>query len=292
MPRFAELFGALGIRATWFVIGRDVLADPEGRALLVSLAGAGHELANHTHSHFYDFVRRPADVVVSEIERAHQAIGDCAGRAPVGFRAPGYTTTAAVLARLCERGYRYDSSAFPSFPYYVAKAAVMAAMRLGGRASGSVLGSPRALAAPAGPYRPAADDPYARGDMPIWELPVAITPILRLPVIGTSVVTAPAWARRRLVSAVARAPFVNLELHGIDLADASGDGFPVELVARQPDLRRSLAQKRVALEATLLQLRAAGFAFQPLGEVAAALERAAPAGATFPGGVAAGAQLS
>jgi hypothetical protein len=127
------------------------------------------------------------------------------------------------------------------------------------------------------PYRPASDDPYARGDLPIWELPIAVTPVLRLPVIGTSVVMAPGWARRRLVAAVLDAPFVNLELHGIDLADAAGDGFPGELVARQPDLRRGLAAKRAALEATLLQIGTAGFAFQPLGEVAAQLERLARA---------------
>ena len=289
LPRFAELFAGLGIRSTLFVVGRDVLEDAEGRGLLASLAGAGHELANHSHSHHYDFVRRPAGTIVSEIEHAHAAIGDCAGRAPVGFRAPGYETTAAVMARLCERGYRYDSSAFPSVPYYAAKAVAMAAMRLRGRTSGSILGSPRALAAPSMPYRPASDDPYARGDLPIWELPMAVTPVLRLPVIGTSVVMAPAWARRRLVAAVLDAPFVNLELHGIDLADAAGDGFPGELVARQPDLRHGLAAKRASLEATLLQIRAAGFAFQPLGEVATELERLAraPVGLTdapAPGG--------
>jgi hypothetical protein len=161
-------------------------------------------------------------------------------------------------------------------------------MRLRGRTSGSILGSPRALAAPSVPYRPASHDPYARGDLPIWELPMAVTPILRLPVIGTSVIMAPGWARRRLVGAVLDAPFVNLELHGIDLADAAGDGFPGELVARQPDLRHGLTSKRAALEATLLQIRAAGFAFRPLGEVAAELERVArapvgPTDATAPG---------
>jgi hypothetical protein len=34
-------------------------------------------------------------------------------------------------------------------------------------------------------------------------------------------VTAPTWLRRHLVAAALRAPFFNLELHGIDLADAS-----------------------------------------------------------------------
>jgi peptidoglycan/xylan/chitin deacetylase (PgdA/CDA1 family) len=282
LPRFAELFARLGIRATLFVVGRDLLEDPEGRARLAglasSVAGAGHELANHSHSHFYDLVRRAPATVVEEIERAHQAIGDCAGRPPVGFRAPGYEITSAVLARLCERAYVYDSSAFPAPAYYAAKAAVMAAMRLRGRASGSALGSPRILTAPRAPYRPSAASPYARGDLPIWELPMAVTPGLRLPVIGTSLVLAPEWLRRRLVASVLGSTFLNLELHGIDLADAEADGFPPDLVARQPDLRRSLPHKRAALEATLTQIRAAGFAFGTLAEVSAELARRQPVG--------------
>ena len=103
------------------------------------------------------------------------------------------------------------------------------------------------------------------------ELPMAVTPMLRLPVIGTSVITAPEWLRVRMVAAALRAPFFNLELHGIDLADAASDDIPTELVARQPDLRRPLAQKLAALEATLRQVTAAGASFRRLDEVASQL---------------------
>ena len=86
-----------------------------------------------------------------EIDRAHAAIGACAGTPPVGFRAPGYEIAADVIDALQARGYRYDSSVFPSATYYGAKALVMAAMRAVGRQSGSVLGSPRVLLAPRAP---------------------------------------------------------------------------------------------------------------------------------------------
>ena len=75
--------------------------------------------------------------------------------------------------------------------------------------------------------------------------------------------------RRHLIAAATRAPFFNLELHGIDLADADADEIPPALVARQPDLRRPLAHKLAALDETLSAARSAGSRFARLDEVAA-----------------------
>jgi peptidoglycan-N-acetylglucosamine deacetylase len=266
LPRLAELFARHDVRPTWFVVGRDLEEDAEGRRLLTELAAAGHELANHSYSHPYDLVRLPRALIADQIDRGHALIAEASGRAPLGFRAPGYEISRELLDLLGERGYRYDSSAFPSVPYYLAKAAVMAAMRLSGRPSGSILGRPGVLHAPRAPYRPSDGDPYRRGDRPLVEIPIAVTPWLRLPVFGTSLVTTPGWLRRRLVDRALEAPLVNLELHGIDLADGEADGIPPELVAREPALRSPLADKLAALEATLTQARAAGATFCPLGE--------------------------
>jgi peptidoglycan-N-acetylglucosamine deacetylase len=256
LPRFAELFARHGVRATLFVVGGDLEEDREGRALLAQLARDGHELANHSHTHPYDFVRLPGLRIAEEIDRAHAAIAEGGGAAPIGFRAPGYEITSEVIELLSARGYRYDSSSFPSPPYYAAKALVMAAMRAAGRPSGSILGDPRA------PFGARHPHPTARGAM--LELPMTVTPWLRLPVIGTSLVTLPEWLRRRLVAGALRGRFFNLELHGIDLCDAGADEIPPALIARQPDLRRPLAHKLRALEATLVAAREAGFQFAPL----------------------------
>lgn len=271
LPRFAELFAKHGVRATFFVVGRDLEDDRVGRDLLERLAADGHELANHSFSHPYDLVRLGGATIAQEIDRAHAAIASAAGAPPVGFRCPGYEVTDEVIALLCDRSYAYDSSAFPSIPYYTAKAAVMGAMRLAGRRSGSILGSPKVLRAPTAPYHPAEGDAYARGDRPILELPMSVTPWLRLPVIGTSVVAAPEPLRRRIVASAMRTPLFNFELHGIDLADAEADGFPPQLIAMQPDLRVTLARKLAALEATLVQAREAGARLLPLREAITAL---------------------
>ncbi|HLK89096.1 MAG TPA: polysaccharide deacetylase family protein [Polyangia bacterium] len=268
LPRFAELFARHGLRATFFVVGADLEEDAEGRALLADLARAGHELGNHSHTHRYDFARLPRDAMAEEIDRAHGAVGDCAGAAPIGFRAPGYAINGDALDLLAARGYRYDSSVFPSAAYYGAKALVMAAMRATGRPSGSFLDDPRVLLAPRSPYRPAPAAPYRHGGDGILELPIAVTPVARLHVIGTSLILAPAWLRRHLVAVALRSPLFNLELHGIDLADAGADELPPALVARQPDLRRPLAHKLAALDETLSAARAAGASFVTLRDYA------------------------
>jgi peptidoglycan-N-acetylglucosamine deacetylase len=268
LPRFGELFARAGIKATFFVVGQDLADDPEGGRLLSELAADGHELANHTFNHHYDLVKRPRSEIADEIDRAHDAVSACAGRAVVGFRAPGYEISGDLIDLLCARSYRYDSSVLPSIPYYSAKAAIMTAMRILGRRSGSHLGSPHILTAPTDPYNPAAGQPYRRGNLPILELPIAVTPRLRIPVFGTSLVTAPSWCRRLMVAGAVRQSFFNLELHGIDLADAVSDGFPAGLVARQPDLRRTLADKTAALEATLGEVVAAGRTFVTLAKAA------------------------
>jgi peptidoglycan-N-acetylglucosamine deacetylase len=153
-----------------------------------------------------------------------------------------------VLARL---GYSYDSSLFPAPAYYAAKAVVMASLSAIGRPSGAVMVDPRGLLAPANPYRPSMDAPWRRGQSPVVELPIAVTPFLRAPAIGTSLLVAPPWLRDRFVRSMRRRSFFNLELHGIDLCGADEDGIPGELVSRQPDLRIPLADKLAALDAIL-----------------------------------------
>jgi hypothetical protein len=271
LPRFAELLERRRLHGTFFVVGADVAGDPAGRAVLASLAGAGHELGNHSHTHPYELARLERAQIDDEVARAHRVITDVAGVAPVGFRAPGYDISPRLLDALMAHGYRYDSSVLPSWPYYFAKAGVMAAMALVGRRSRSVLGDPRALLASPMPYRPGRS-PFWRGQSTLVELPISVSPGLRLPAIGTSLLCAPTAMRVRLLESMRARPFFNLELHGIDLIGADEDGIPAALVARQPDLRVGLMQKQRALEATIDRL-AHEYRFAPLREVAAEVQR-------------------
>ena len=231
LPRAARLFAARSIPVTWFVVGRDADADAgsggadraaraANAARLRALAERGDELGNHSYSHPYELARLGPAEVFAELDDCDRVLRAITGHPARGFRAPGYDLSPVMLDWLARHGYRYDSSVFPAPGYYVAKAAVMAVLAVSGRPSGAVMTNPRALGAPAVPYRPAMSRPWRRGQAPVVELPVAVTPWLRLPAIGTSLIVAPAVLRDRLVAAMASRRFWNFELHGIDFADA------------------------------------------------------------------------
>jgi hypothetical protein len=245
IARFRELCDRLGIRGTAFCIGRD-LDDAGAAAAIAALARDGHEIANHTLTHDYALTRRDPEAIAAEVRGGAAAVARVTGTAPAGFRAPGYTLTAGLIGLLAADGYRYDSSAFPALPYHAAKAAVMAALAVARRPSAAVLDRPGVLLAPRAPYRPSREDPYRRGSLPILELPVT-TGLGGFPLIGTFVATWPAALLSVAAATTRRLPLFNLELHGVDLLDAS-DASP-ELARRQRDLRVPAARKIERIEA-------------------------------------------
>ena len=271
LPRAATLFAKHGVHVTWFVVGRDLDGHAANAERLKALAAAGDELGNHSYSHPYELARLDAHAIDDEISRCDRVLRALVGHVR-GFRAPGYDVSPAMFDVLARLGYRYDSSVFPSPAYYAAKGMVMAALSALGRPSGAVMTNPKLLAAPPEPYRPAMTAPWRRGQAPLVELPIATTPWLRVHAIGTSLLVAPAWLRDRLVDAMARRAFWNLELHGIDFADAEQDGIPGELVDRQPDLRIPIGEKLERFDRLLEQL-AARWQIVTLGEMATEVQR-------------------
>jgi hypothetical protein len=283
LPRAAQLFASRGIHVTWFVVGRDAdgdaaLPDRARRAAnatrLAELAKHGDELGNHSYSHPYDLARLSADTIDDEVAGCDRVLRSITRGGVRGFRAPGYDVSPPMLDALARRAYRYDSSIFPAPGYYAAKAAVMAALAIARRPSGAVMIDPRSQAAPAVPYRPAMTAPWRRGQAPLVELPIAVTPWMRIPAIGTSLLVAPAIVRTRVIAAMAKRDFFNFELHGIDFVDAEKDGIPGELVARQIDLRVPIAEKLARLEAILDEL-AQRWRIVTLAEVASEVQLAA-----------------
>jgi hypothetical protein len=156
-------------------------------------------------------------------------------------------------------------------PYYLAKASVMGWQRLRGRSSRAILDRPRVLAAPPLPYRPARDEPYAAGDLPLWELPISTEPWTRLPLIGTTVTTLPDRVFDVFYRGFRQREFLNLELHGIDLMDAS-DGAGELLPQHQPDLRIPAAKKLAKLRRLFARI-AADYEIVTLANVAERLDR-------------------
>jgi len=265
LPRLGRLFAEKGVQATFFVIGAEIGVSAETDERLKGLRKAGHEIANHTLSHPYNLTRLPFDEMRREVEEGAGRIASLVGRKPIGFRAPGYTVTDEFLDLLRDQGYRYDSSVFPCPFYYSAKAAVMAGMRIRGRKSRSILDRPSVLLASTDPYR--IGRPYWKKGNGMAELPIGVSGPLRLPFIGTSVLLSGEWLFDFLATAMMERPFVNLELHGMDLADAETDGL-THLAKHQPDLRLPLEHKERRLAALFDRLKERGFEFVTLADAA------------------------
>lgn len=242
LPRFLRVFETLRIKATFFVIGRDLEVDLEdggqGADVLRAALAAGHELASHSWAHAYDMSAWDEARVLEDLRRCDELLR-AVGAEPCGFRAPGYTHSAAMLRAVATMGYRYDSSCLPSPAYYVGKVGVMAAMAVSGRRSSSRLRGVRSFLGAAAPHR--------RTDVPLVELPMSVTPRLRLPLIGTTLLGGPDWLRGRLTTAAQDLPHLHLELHAVDLADAARDGIDVAL----PELASPLATREARLVALL-----------------------------------------
>ena len=263
IDRLLALGRELEVPLTLFAIGSD-LSRPASAAKLRAARDAGCEIANHTLDHRYDLVRLGRDEIRRQVLEGARAIERATGMAPVGFRAPGYTITDEVFSVLDELGVLYDSSVFPCPAYWAAKTAAIGLIALRGRTSRSIVDTPAMLTAPTRPYR--IGTPYWRRGRGMVELPVQVTRGPRLPFFGTSVTLGGPRVARGLARACAGEPLVNLELHGIDVLDAT-DGLEA-LRPHQHDVRVPRDRKIGALRAAIGELRAAGHAFVRLGDAA------------------------
>lgn len=122
--RFFELSRRYKFKYTIFIIGQD-LERRANREAVKRWADEGHEIGNHSWSHFLNLGAMPLEEIRREVTRAHEKIAEVTGRAPRGFIAPGWSTSADLLKVLIELGYSYDTSAFPSWLLYFSVAKML-----------------------------------------------------------------------------------------------------------------------------------------------------------------------
>lgn len=258
LPRFLELCGSVGVSATLFCVGRD-LKDASVARLLAQAHAAGHEVANHSHSHDYRLSRWTPAAIRADLDLSADAIAEVTGVRPVGFRAPGYNLGTDMLPAVAASGHLYDSSIFPSWPYFLARGVALASYAASGTPSRSLLGDAREFTAPRRPYRPARQAPFrpaaaGEAEAGVWELPIAVALPMALPMIGTFLPMYPRLVRKLLSAWRVRAggPF-NLELHAMDFADGA-DGLHPALVERQVDLKLPLKQRMETLRGVITSM--------------------------------------
>jgi polysaccharide deacetylase family protein (PEP-CTERM system associated) len=107
-----ELFAEAGVKATFFTLGWVAERHP---ALIRRIVDAGHEIASHGWDHARVFTLAP-EAFRADLRRAHAAIADAGGVAPIGYRAPSFSIDARTPWAhpiLAEEGYAYSSSVAP-----------------------------------------------------------------------------------------------------------------------------------------------------------------------------------
>lgn len=83
-PKLLNILEHENVKATFYMVGRMVKESP---AVARAVAGAGHEIGNHSYTH-PNLQRLSARDVLSQIERADEAILAATGSLPKTLRAP------------------------------------------------------------------------------------------------------------------------------------------------------------------------------------------------------------
>ncbi|UCE29038.1 MAG: polysaccharide deacetylase family protein [Candidatus Bathyarchaeota archaeon] len=155
-----KVLGKYGATSTFFVLGEIARSSPE---IVEEIHNLGHEIASHGYSHVQltktdinDFEKK---------EKMNMALLEkITGERPKGFRAPTFNINAEVINSLERIGYVYDSSVVPSI---------------------MVPGWFGLVNAPLHPYHPGRLDISKTCEQRnICEVPLAVFPLLRLPVVG------------------------------------------------------------------------------------------------------------
>ena len=258
LPRFLDAMAELNLKATLFVIGRD-LENPKHQDIIAAAAAAGHEIASHSYAHDYALSRLPTEKIQEDIRQAHVLIQNTTGSSPVGFRAPGYNQSEALFDAIEDLGYTYDSSFFPTPTYFAARATAIALYQIRQRQSRSLIGDVREFLAPRTPFfpdrncrfKPAKDATCARK---LIEIPISVASFARIPWLGTTLTLAPDSMGQLMTRSVLKktTPAI-LELHAIDFADGH-DGFTQALVNAQNDLNVPIHDKTRRLKSTFEQM--------------------------------------
>lgn len=193
VPRMLEALDEACCTATVFIVGADA-ARADADQLLQPIAAGGHEVGNHSFGHACWLQRSEPDVIGQELSRADAAIRAATGLVPVGFRGPGFVRSAALLAAVADRGYRFDASTLPTFIGPLARARLLRTAHLTAaeRAIRSDLfGSFGDGMLPNRPYQWRLPDGRR-----LLEIPVTTVPFTRLPFHQSYVVYLATFSRR------------------------------------------------------------------------------------------------
>ena len=270
--RFLDLFDRCGVRATFFMVGRDA-RDPERGRVARQMVERGHEVANHSYSHPYNFRSLSRQRKLEEIENAESAIADATGVRPVGFRTPSCDVDCETLTLLAEREYLYDSSVFPTPVIW----AFMAYGMMFVQSETYQLGHVAAAFAPTRPYVPSSKRIYRErrpddaGPATVLEIPISVTRGSRIPFYSTLLRKLGPVFFSWLVRHRGNDVVINTLFHMIELEDFS-DTPLAQALDKMPALAVSITDRTRFIEHAVSELGRVGNSV-PMRELAAELRQ-------------------
>ncbi len=244
VPRLLDLLAEAGVRATFFVVGRDAQAQAP---LLRRIAAAGHEIAGHSMTHPLGFRRMSPGALRQEIGHSKCRIEESAGTSVAGFRAPNFDLQSQVVDEVLQAGYRYDASNYPTplLPLARAALALKSADRSGVAALTRWPWSLERL-----PHR------LGGNGTSVAEFPVTVTPLLRWPLYHTLRYGERNGRFGRCLDTIAgRGEPLSYLLHAVDALGLEEDRVTPAL-AVHPGMNVSLARKQALIAETLAAITA------------------------------------
>ncbi len=193
LDKILSIFKKHGIAATLFVTGQVL----EKYGSLVKEWSGDFEIACHSFSHRFwntlSFQEREKEL--TDYLNLYQEIFN---EKPRGFRAPSHLIDREGIKLLEDRGFLYDSSVVPHYPFFKTYRGFR------GRA-------------PLLPYQPSSQDYRRRGDMKILEIPVR-GQVFGIPLAGAWIGRLPFWFYQTLFK-VYRPAFLTISMHSWDILD-------------------------------------------------------------------------
>jgi peptidoglycan/xylan/chitin deacetylase (PgdA/CDA1 family) len=190
VPRILDFLKTRDLRITFFIVGQDAAIE-SNRAVLRSLADAGHEIGNHSFNHEPWLHLYSAERLNEELEQAESAIAAATGVRPTGFRGPGFSLSGDTLRVLAARGYDYDATVFPNVLNPLARAYLFRTSRLTKEEKEqrkALFGTVKDALRPVKPFR------WHLDDQELLEIPVTTMPLLKIPIHMSYVLYLSRWS--------------------------------------------------------------------------------------------------
>ncbi|GEM_PF-431369 len=301
IPWLLDALDRHSIRATFFVVARDIECQAK-LEMAREFLRRGHEIGCHSLAHRIGMSLLPMGTILDDLAHARQRFQETLNVLPRGFRSPGYDVDARLLRAIRRAGFLYDASLLPTFwgPLLrLADALVARRWDFGKRQFGrfsygraplrpyrpnrhilrreerairdASIGSERRDSASPSERSPKSQEDSLNSDF--WEIPISVTPRLRLPIGAGYVLTAgPAYFQSAIRSLCRAGLPVSFLVHGADATDLQkGDSRVFPRRASQPraaGFSLSAEDKRRQIDA-MLGLLARQLRIERMGDWAA-----------------------